>query len=197
MRGKRIAVIGTVSSGVQIAGALSAEAENLEVFQRTPAWSTKIDFDMPRWLRGMLRLPGVVPASTSWAGWRWTLLVAPIVTCCRGCPGSARAVLPLYDGRAGAVPHPAARRGRRPGDAEGAVPATAFSPTPGHFQRISTALNNPTTHLITTPIERITAPGPDRRRHRASAELIVLATGYELWTDRRPTVQNDSRAERI
>ena len=46
------------------------------------------------------------------------------------------------------------------------------------------ALNNPNTHLITTPIERITrtgvrtADGVDR-----PADLLVLATGYELWTD--------------
>jgi cation diffusion facilitator CzcD-associated flavoprotein CzcO len=37
-RGKRIAVIGTGSSGVQIAAALSGQAESLDVYQRTPGW---------------------------------------------------------------------------------------------------------------------------------------------------------------
>ena len=36
--GKRIAVIGTGSSGVQITAALSQKAAKLDVYQRTPAW---------------------------------------------------------------------------------------------------------------------------------------------------------------
>src|SRR6185295_6547464 len=60
-RGKRIAVVGTGSSGVQIAAALSAEAANLDVYQRTPAWVLpKIDFDIPPLMRRILRMPGVV-----------------------------------------------------------------------------------------------------------------------------------------
>ena len=50
--------------------------------------------------------------------------------------------------------------------------------------RFLPALNNPTTNLITTPIERITRTGIrtiDGVEH--PADLIVLATGYELWTD--------------
>ncbi|CQD25213.1 monooxygenase [Mycolicibacterium conceptionense] len=46
------------------------------------------------------------------------------------------------------------------------------------------ALNNPGTHLITTPIERITATGvrtTDGVEH--PCDLLVLATGYELWID--------------
>ena len=47
-----------------------------------------------------------------------------------------------------------------------------------------TALNAATTHLVTTPIERITAAGirtTDGVEH--PADLLVMATGYELWTD--------------
>jgi cation diffusion facilitator CzcD-associated flavoprotein CzcO len=46
------------------------------------------------------------------------------------------------------------------------------------------ALNNPNTHFVTTPIERITRDGVrtvDGRDH--PADLLVLATGYGLWTD--------------
>jgi cation diffusion facilitator CzcD-associated flavoprotein CzcO len=47
-----------------------------------------------------------------------------------------------------------------------------------------TALNDPTTHLITTPIERVT-PGGVRTADGVDhpADLIAVATGYELWTD--------------
>ncbi|MUM35059.1 NAD(P)/FAD-dependent oxidoreductase, partial [Mycolicibacterium sp. CBMA 361] len=52
VRGKRVAVIGTGSSGVQITGALSGVAANLDVYQRTPAWVLpKVDFDIPPWMR--------------------------------------------------------------------------------------------------------------------------------------------------
>ncbi|MFY1621495.1 flavin-containing monooxygenase, partial [Micromonospora sp. WMMD736] len=62
-RGKRIAVIGTGSSGVQISAALSEHAANLDVYQRTPAWVLpKIDFDFGPGMRRLLRLPGVLCA---------------------------------------------------------------------------------------------------------------------------------------
>src|SRR6476619_1164505 len=59
-RGKRIAVIGTGSSGVQITAALSGEAASLDVYQRTPAWVLpKVDFDIPPLMRRILKLPGI------------------------------------------------------------------------------------------------------------------------------------------
>jgi cation diffusion facilitator CzcD-associated flavoprotein CzcO len=46
------------------------------------------------------------------------------------------------------------------------------------------ALNNPTTNLITTPIERITRDGIRTVDGvERPVDLIVTATGYELWTD--------------
>lgn len=59
------------------------------------------------------------------------------------------------------------------------------------------ALNHPDTHLITTPIERITRDGVrtiDGVDH--PADLLVTATGYELWTDpetyRRGTIMGSN-----
>lgn len=79
--GKRVAIIGTGSSGVQIAGALAPVVGHLDVFQRTPAWVLpKVDFEItPRWRR-LLRLPGVLPA-VDWAGRTMMdlLLVGPLV----------------------------------------------------------------------------------------------------------------------
>jgi cation diffusion facilitator CzcD-associated flavoprotein CzcO len=46
------------------------------------------------------------------------------------------------------------------------------------------ALNNPTTNLITSPIERVTRTGVQTADGvERPADLIVMATGYELWTD--------------
>ena len=68
-RGKRIAVIGTGSSGVQIAAALSGEAQSLDVYQRTPAWVLpKVDFEIPPLARRCCACPVSSPASTCSAG---------------------------------------------------------------------------------------------------------------------------------
>ncbi|MHC9296315.1 flavin-containing monooxygenase [Mycobacterium sp. LTG2003] len=188
-RGKRIAVIGTGSSGVQIAAALAAHAAELDVYQRTPAWVLpKIDFDIPPLMRRALRLPGVLRAVD--AAGRLAMdvfLVAPIVHAFSRLPETAlRRIMPLYDGwcrllyrlllrsvvhdrstRRKLVPHYGILA-KRP------VISSSFLP----------ALNNSNTHLITSPIERITATGilttdGDER----PVDLLVLATGYELWTD--------------
>ncbi|KUI36175.1 monooxygenase [Mycobacterium sp. IS-1496] len=188
-RGKRVAVIGTGSSGVQIAAALSGQAANLDVFQRTPAWVLpKVDFDIPAAMRRALRLPGVVPA-VNWAG-RFVMdafMVSPIVHLFSRRPDRVLIrAMPAYDAYCRAlyrlllravVRDPVTRRALVPRYgilAKRPVISSSFLP----------ALNDPTTHLITTPIDRVTRSGVrtvDGVEH--PADLLVLATGYELWTD--------------
>jgi cation diffusion facilitator CzcD-associated flavoprotein CzcO len=188
-RGKRVAVIGTGSSGVQIAATLSGQAANLEIYQRTPAWVLpKIDFDIPALMRRFLRVPGVVGAINS-AG-RWALdiaMIAPIVHLLSRLPQRVLVrTMPLYDAYCRAlyrlllravVHDPATRAALVPRYgilAKRPVISSSFLP----------ALNDPNTHLITTAIDRITATGIrtiDGVEH--PADLIVAATGYELWTD--------------
>ncbi len=188
-RGKRIAVIGTGSSGVQIASALSAKAANLDVYQRTPAWVLpKIDFDIPPSMRRILRLPGVFGA-VNVAG-RLAMdafMVAPIVHVFSRLPDRVLArLMPVYDMYCRAlyrlllrvvVNDPATRKALVPHYgimAKRPVISSSFLP----------ALNNRTTHLITTPIDRITCSGVRTVDGvERPADLLVLATGYELWTD--------------
>jgi cation diffusion facilitator CzcD-associated flavoprotein CzcO len=197
-RGKRIAVIGTGSSGVQIAAALSAEAGRLDVYQRTPAWVLpKVDFDITPLLRKLFRLPGVVSAANLAGRLAMDLfMVAPIVHVFSRLPDRVLArTMPLYDGYCRAlyrllvrtvVKDPDTRRKLIPRYgimAKRPVISSDFLP----------ALNNPTTHLITTPIERITPTGVRTVDGvERPVDLLVLATGYELWTDpetyRRGTV---------
>lgn len=189
IRGKRIAVVGTGSSGVQIAAAVSAAAGNLDVFQRTPAWILpKVDFDIPPSMRRILRVPGVFHAVN--AAGRVLMdvaLIAPVVHVFSRLPERVLArLIPLYDAYCRAlyrlllrvsVHDPATRSALVPNYgimAKRPVISSAFLP----------ALNNPNTHLITTPISRITRDGvrtADGVEH--PADLLVLATGYELWTD--------------
>lgn len=188
-RGKRVAVIGTGSSGVQIAAALSGTAADLTVFQRTPAWVLpKIDFDIPPTMRRLLRVPGIV-AAVNLAG-RYLMdafMVAPIVHLFSRLPDRLLvAAMPGYDAYCRAlyrlllrvvVHDPVTRRALVPRYgilAKRPVISSDFLP----------ALNHPHTHLVTTPIDRVTARGvrtADGVEH--PADLLVLATGYELWTD--------------
>jgi cation diffusion facilitator CzcD-associated flavoprotein CzcO len=188
-RGKRVAVIGTGSSGVQIAAALSGRVANLDVFQRTPAWVLpKIDFDIPRVMRRALRVPGVVSAVNVVGRYLMdAFMVAPIVHLFSRLPDRVLVrAMPLYDAYCRAlyrlllrvvVHDPATRRALVPRYgilAKRPVISSSFLP----------ALNDPDTHLITTPIERVTADAVrtvDGVDH--PADLLVLATGYELWTD--------------
>jgi cation diffusion facilitator CzcD-associated flavoprotein CzcO len=188
-RGKRIAVVGTGSSGVQIAAALSAEAANLDVYQRTPAWVLpKIDFDIPPLMRRALRLPGVV-AAVNIAG-RLLMdaaMIAPIVHVFSRLPDRVLLrVMPMYDAYCRALYRLLLRATvRDPRTRRALVPRYGImAKRPVISSAFLAALNDPTTHLITTPIDRITRAGirtVDGIEH--PADLLVLATGYELWTD--------------
>jgi cyclohexanone monooxygenase len=59
LTGKRVAVIGTGASAVQVIAELAPNVEQLTVFQRTPIWCfPKPDVAMPRIARWMMRVPG-------------------------------------------------------------------------------------------------------------------------------------------
>lgn len=188
-RGKSIAIIGTGSSGVQIAAALSVQAKNLDVYQRTPGWVLpKIDFEFSPLGHKVLRLPGFVTAVNMLGRVLMdAFMVVPIVHLLPRLPGKVLVrVLPLYDKwsrllyRAllrATVDDPAYRKALLP-----RIGILAKRPViSSDFFR---ALNNPNTTLITTPIERITPTGVRTTDGvEREADLIVAATGYELWTD--------------
>jgi cation diffusion facilitator CzcD-associated flavoprotein CzcO len=187
--GRRIAVIGTGSSGVQISAAVSSTAASLDVYQRTPAWVLpKVDFDIPPAMRRVLRLPGVFPAVNAMGRMLMDVaMIAPIVHVFSRLPARLLVrLIPLYDNYCRALYRLLLRATVRD-------PATRAALVPGYgimakrpviSSAFLSALNDPDTRLITTPIERITRDGvrtTDGVEH--PADLLVLATGYELWTD--------------
>jgi cation diffusion facilitator CzcD-associated flavoprotein CzcO len=187
--GKRIAVIGTGSSGVQITAALSSRAASLDVYQRTPAWVLpKVDFDIPPLMGRILKVPGVFPA-VNMAG-RLLMdvaMIAPIVHVFSRLPDRLLVrLMPLYDAYCRALYRLLLRATVRDAATRAAlVPRYGImAKRPVISSTFLPALNDPNTSLITTPIERITRDGVrtvDGVDH--PADLLVLATGYELWTD--------------
>ncbi|MBV1883257.1 MAG: NAD(P)/FAD-dependent oxidoreductase [Pseudomonadales bacterium] len=56
MKGKRVGVIGTGATAVQMVPELAKEVAHLDVYQRTPIWVlSKPDTDVPAWLKSALR----------------------------------------------------------------------------------------------------------------------------------------------
>lgn len=184
LKGKRVAVIGTGASSVQISPAIAPEVKELAVFQRTPVYCfPKPDYSFPTWVQTGLRIPGsasVISASLL-VGIEVALrflLDAPLDTAKRTMfkfdermkkryqkyvknivkdPETAAALTPSYG--------PAAKR---------PTLSNLFLPV----------FNRENTHLITTPIETITAKGirtTDGVEHEF--DMIVVATGYELFSD--------------
>ncbi|MFC9998006.1 flavin-containing monooxygenase [Nocardia sp. NPDC127526] len=59
LRGKRVGVIGTGASAVQVIPEIAPEVAELVVFQRTPIWCLpRPDAPLPAAVRGLMRLPG-------------------------------------------------------------------------------------------------------------------------------------------
>ena len=187
--GKRVAVIGTGSSGVQIVAALSGSAASLEVFQRTPAWVLpKVDFDIPPAMRAVFRVPGTVRAVNALGRWAMdAAMLVPLFHVFNRLPDRVLvAAMPLYDHWSRllyrlllrvTVDDPATRRALLPGYG-------IMAKRPVISSSFLAAFNRPSTSLLTTPIRRITGTGvetSDGVLH--PADLIVTATGYELWTD--------------
>src|SRR3546814_14992781 len=62
LRGKRVAMIGTGASAVQIIPEIAEDVAHLDVFQRTPIWvGPKPDLPTPRPLRRLFRAVPAVP----------------------------------------------------------------------------------------------------------------------------------------
>ena len=71
-RGKRVAVIGSAASAVQIVPTLAAQAAQLTVFQRSPSWIVaRPDRPYSRLEQRLFRIPWCARAYRAWLYWRF------------------------------------------------------------------------------------------------------------------------------
>lgn len=176
LRGKRVAVIGTGASAVQVIPSIAPEVAQLTVFQRTPIWCMpKPDVKLPRLARRLLGLPGVRRA-TRLASQTFVEVTFPLAA-------HFHAKVPLADqgermGRAylrRAVTSPEVRAKLTPSYAVGCK-------RPSFSNSYLPAFNRPNVHLETTPIEAITPTGVrcvDGSEH--AADVLILATGFKVF----------------
>ncbi|MEV6556840.1 NAD(P)/FAD-dependent oxidoreductase [Nocardia sp. NPDC051756] len=181
--GKRVAVIGTGASSVQIVPSLAPHVAELAVFQRTPVWSVpKPDVAVPAPVQAILRVPGVQ------AGINNAVLIVVDLGLRAGVSAPMWLVRPTLR-TVDAVAIAAYRRYLRWVVKDPAT-AAALAPDYGPIAKRPTmsnytfTFNRDNVRLVTEPIARITPDGietADGIEHRF--DMIVLATGYEVFSD--------------
>ncbi len=173
LTGKRVAVIGTGASAVQIVPAVARKAARLTVFQRTPPWLTpRSDVAIPDAMRGALRsVPGAARGLRYAIYWMLEMQA----------PGFA------VDPRLMA---PAAALARRHLERQVHDPGLRARLTPDYTigcKRILLssdyypALQRPNVDLVTDSISQIVPSGvvtADGRLHEA--DILVYATGFRV-----------------
>ncbi|MGK5640401.1 flavin-containing monooxygenase [Streptomyces sp. URMC 126] len=170
-QGRRVAVVGTGASAAQFVPELAPAAERLTVFQRTGNWFLpRRDRPCPAALRTLFR---EVPAAR--AAWRslifhgaeaLTLAIRHPATAGRAASAASAAFMRYQ------LPDPRLRRRAWPAYPFGCkrvLFSSSYLPT----------LARPNVELVTAPIVRMTARGPqtsDGRTH--PADCVVYATGF-------------------
>jgi cation diffusion facilitator CzcD-associated flavoprotein CzcO len=178
LKGKRIAVIGTGASAVQVVPAIAGEVEKLHVFQRTPAWVLpKPDRKIPPWMSSLFR---AVPATQ--AGLRLaTSVLTELITvmggiCHRQVPGLGRRLEAIC------LRH-LKRQVVDPELREKLTPRYRFGcKRPSASNDYFPALTRANVELVTEPIDRITRTGIRTADGEMRAiDALILATGFKAF----------------
>lgn len=186
--GKRVAVIGTGSSSVQIVPAIYQQARSVEIYQRTPSWILpKPDVALSARAHRLLSIPG---AGAVVNGSALAAMELPMQFLCNVLPLLPRkflaAVMPQYDRIWQSIYRSLLRRNvTDDGIRDALVPDYGIlAKRPVLSSTFFPALADPSVSLVVDPIERVTADGiRTSDGTERPYDLIVAATGYELFTD--------------
>jgi 4-hydroxyacetophenone monooxygenase len=182
--GKRVAVIGTGSSGVQLVGPIAKQAGRLSIFQRTPAWIANVPIYQSPVAETQTWLCEHVPYYRNWLRLSAVFGVGDVYSAALDIdpewkePGSVNAA--NHRLRTNLLAYMQSKIGHRPDLMEKCVPA--YPPLSKRLPKDNgwyDAVLMDHVSLVTTPIERITETGirtTDGTDH--PFDLIVLATGF-------------------
>ena len=175
LAGKRVAIIGTGASAVQVIPEIAPIVQTLTVFQRTPIWCfPKFDVPLPKAARLAMRLPGG-KSLQRWLSQAYVELTFPIAAhyftlnpFAKRMPEIGKAYLRKQ------VHDPLVREKLTPRYAVGCK-------RPGFHNGYLSTFNRENVRLVTEPIERITPSGvvtADGENH--DADVLILATGFTV-----------------
>jgi len=183
LTGKRVAIIGTGASAVQVIPEIAPIVEHLTVFQRTPIWCMpKLDVPLPAAARRLMRIPGgkVLQRLLSQAYVELTFTIS----------AQYYGVFPLAN-RAEKMGRAFLRREvHDPEVREKLTPKYAVGcKRPGFHNTYLSTYNRENVELVTDPIEKITgtgvATGDGALRE---VDVLILATGFKVMdVDSLPT----------
>ncbi|NKY54920.1 flavin-containing monooxygenase [Nocardia flavorosea] len=183
---RRVAIIGTGATSVQLVPEIAARARELTVFQRTPIWVVpKIDTAIPG---AVQRLFARIPATQKAARMVNTtmleaLMVVGVLHYKQARPLNKAAALLAKAHLRAQVPDERLREQLTPHYDFGCKRPT-FS---NHY---FATFNKPHVHLETNSIERVEADGiVTAGGRRTTIDTLILATGFNLWDANFPAFE--------
>lgn len=175
LAGKRVAIIGTGASAVQVIPEIAPIVKQLTVFQRTPIWCfPKADFPLPRAARLAMRVPGGKLLQR--------LLSQAYVEVTFPLSAQYATVFPLAKRAESAGRAYLRKQVRDPDIRDKLTPRYAVGcKRPGFHNTYLATFNRDNVRLVTAPIEKITPAGvvtSDGESH--DVDVLILATGFKV-----------------
>jgi cation diffusion facilitator CzcD-associated flavoprotein CzcO len=186
LSGKRVAVIGTGATAVQLVPRIADVARELTVFQRTAIWVTpKTDFEIPRAVRRLFALaPWTQRVARALNGvYLEALMVSAVL--------HYRQLKRLNNGAAALAQRHLHKQVADPELREKLTPDYSFGcKRPTFSNDYYPTFTRDHVTLETTPIERITPTGiVTADGHETEIDTLVLATGFNLWDRNFPAFE--------
>ena len=183
LAGKRVAIIGTGASAVQVIPEIAPIVKELTVFQRTPIWCfPKFDVPLPRAARIAMRIPGgrAIQRLVSQAYVELTFPLAAQYFTVNPVAKNMSKVGEAYLRKQ--VRDPVVRDKLTPRYAVGCK-------RPGFHNTYLSTFNRDNVRLVTEPIDKITGSGVATTEGEShDVDVLILATGFKVMdTDDLPT----------
>jgi cyclohexanone monooxygenase len=183
LTGKRVAIIGTGASAVQVIPEIAPIVKHLTVFQRTPIWCfPKFDVPLPRAARIAMRIPGgkTIQRLLSQAYVELTFPLAAQYFTVNPMAKRMSEVGKAYLRKQ--VDDPVVRDKLTPRYAVGCK-------RPGFHNTYLSTFNRDNVELVTEPIDKITGSGVATiDGETRDVDVLILATGFKVMdTDDLPT----------
>jgi cation diffusion facilitator CzcD-associated flavoprotein CzcO len=180
LTGKRVAIVGTGASAVQIIPAIARDVAQLDVYQRTPIWiSPKLDPKVPGWVKRLFaRLPFTERIARAVVGAATEFIIVFMPLNFSRFPGIVRGV-ERRNRRfiASQVKDPELRRKLTPEYGMGCK-------RPSVSNDYLRTFNRDNVELLNGPIETVTASGiRTAEGGEREVDAIILATGFRLASD--------------
>jgi cation diffusion facilitator CzcD-associated flavoprotein CzcO len=183
LTGKRVAVIGTGASAVQVIPEIAPIVKHLTVFQRTPIWCfPKLDVPLSPVARRIMRIPGGKTVQR--------ILSQAYVELTFALPAQYFTVNPMAKNMSKVGEAYLRKQVKDPDVRDKLTPRYAVGcKRPGFHNTYLSTFNRDNVRLVTEPIDKITGSGvatEDGETH--DVDVLILATGFKVMdTDDLPT----------